>query len=81
MGKKASLSGGNTPYGYKRKGDSLVNLEEVEIIRSIYTSAKPGMSGRVIADSLNQDGLLKRNGSPWTQRQVAKILKRERLYQ
>jgi site-specific DNA recombinase len=73
--------GGNLPYGYMRRNKSIaVNHHEAEIVKQIYTLASNGLSGYVIADTLNQKGCNLRNGNPWTQRQVCRVLKNEHLY-
>jgi site-specific DNA recombinase len=79
--RKGKLAGGTRPYGYKRV-DKEINKDpgEVEIIRYIFESRSQGRSGQAIADDLNRMGFLRRNGRPWTQRQVWSILSREDLY-
>jgi len=42
--------------------------------------AERGKTASVIAKALSEKGLERRNGKPWTQRQVAAILARERFY-
>jgi site-specific DNA recombinase len=79
--RKGLFPGGNTPYGYVRQNNAVkINPEEAEIVKRIYVLAGGGKTGEAIADDLNREGLLRRNRNPWTQRQVAKILERERLY-
>lgn len=79
--RKGLPPGGNTPYGYVREDKEIkINSEEAEIVRKIYVLAEAGKTGKAIAGDLNQEGLLRRNGMPWSQRQVAKILDREKLY-
>ncbi len=74
--------GGNTPYGYRRNGNGLeVDPTEAEIVRTIFTLAGRGQSGPRIAQILTETGWARRNGKPWTQRQVAAILGRARFYQ
>jgi len=53
----------------------------VEIIVNVFQLNNQGKSGWEIADFLNQKGYLRRNGRPWTQRQVCSILNRRELYQ
>lgn len=73
--------GGTTPYGYTREGGKFsINIEEAEIVKRIYALAALEKTGTAIANDLNKEGLYRRNGMPWTQRQVAKILERGRLY-
>lgn len=46
----------------------------------VFRQVAQGMKGQHIADELNQRGFVLRNGNPWTQRQVSRILQKERLY-
>ena len=79
--RKGLFPGGNLPYGYTRTGKVVaVNPPESDIVNRIYELASQGLSGQTIANSLNQDGYIRRNGNQWTQRQVCKILQSERLY-
>ncbi len=74
--------GGTTPYGYTRgRGMLTINTQEADVVRRIYALALVKKTGRAIADDLNTSGICRRNGMPWTQRQVAKILDHKRLYQ
>jgi DNA invertase Pin-like site-specific DNA recombinase len=79
--RKGFFSGGNIPYGYIReRGNIIINIKEAEVVRKIYALAGVLRTGCAIAHDLNRQGILRRNGRPWTQRQVAKILERGRLY-
>jgi len=79
--RKGLFPGGNLPYGYMRKGKSIsVHPHEAEIVNQIYMLCSQGLSGYAIADNLNRIGYRKRNGNPWTQRQVCRILNNENLY-
>ena len=79
--RKGLFPGGNLPYGYFRKNKkTLVHPQEADIVNQIYRLYSQGLSGYAIADNLNRSGHQRRNGSPWTQRQVCRILKNERLY-
>jgi hypothetical protein len=57
-----------------------INPQEAEIIKRIYALAGNRYTGRAIADELNRFGYKKRNGKPWTQRQVCGILQHAMLY-
>lgn len=79
--RKGLFPGGNTPYGYVRINKVVaINTEEAEIIREIYSIANQYDTGQKIADELNRRGYTRRNGRRWTQRQVCRILHREKLY-
>lgn len=76
--------GGNVAYGYRREGKRLlVDAFEAEIVRTIFVLAERNGSGSTaagIAAALSAQGLMRRNGRPWTQRQVAAIFSRRALY-
>ncbi len=79
--RKGLFPGGNLSYGYKRNGKEIViNPEEAAIIRKVYALGHQSMNGQGIANELNRNGYTKRNGRPWTQRQIHRILHRESLY-
>jgi len=79
--RKGKFPGGNLPYGYVSKnGQVVIDPTEAEIVREIYRLASNNYSGHKIADNLNLHGYRLRNGSPWTQRQVCRVLHREKLY-
>jgi DNA invertase Pin-like site-specific DNA recombinase len=74
--------GGTAPYGYKRNGRGLVvNPNEVEAVRLILELGDQAEPSSAIADILNDKGLRRRNGKPWTRRQVAAVRERKALYQ
>jgi len=80
--RKGKPPGGNVAYGYARNNGKLIkNPLEVKIIKAIYEMANHGSKGQEIADYLNNQGFQRRNGTPWTQRQVWAILDRRDLYQ
>jgi site-specific DNA recombinase len=78
---KGKLAGGMLPYGYSRAGKDIgKNPHEVEIVRTVFSFKNDGRNCQEIAESLNRQALLRRNGKRWTQRQVWAILSRDRLY-
>jgi site-specific DNA recombinase len=80
--RKGLFPGGNLPYGYARKdGAILIDAHEAEIVKAIFALAGQGRPGKAIADVLNGRGHVRRNGKPWTQRQVCRTLLNEKLYQ
>jgi len=80
--RKGRLAGGTLPYGYKRIGKEIKkDPGEVKIILSVFELRNQGKTGQEIADYLNSKGFIRRNGHPWTQRQVWAILNRDDLYQ
>jgi site-specific DNA recombinase len=73
--------GGNVAYGYRRNGQGIeVDTGEAAIVRRVYTLAEQGHLASAIAQLLTDAGHRRRNGKPWTRRQVAMILSRRRLY-
>jgi site-specific DNA recombinase len=79
--RKGLFPGGNIPYGYRRNGkEVLVDRKEAEIIKIIYARTSHKRVGQEVANELNLLGFTMRNGKPWSQRQVCRILKREMLY-
>ena len=79
--RKGFFPGGNLPYGYMRNNKAIaVHPHEADIVNRIYELASGGLSGQAIAEDLNRRGHKRRNGDPWTQRQVCRILHHERLY-
>jgi DNA invertase Pin-like site-specific DNA recombinase len=73
--------GGNVPYGYRRSPNGLVPDEaESEAVRIIFALAHQEETKSSIARTLNSKGLERRNGQPWTPRQVTAILSRSDLY-
>jgi DNA invertase Pin-like site-specific DNA recombinase len=78
---RGSTPGGTLAYGYRRDGKSVViDDSEGTIVRTIFALSIDGASGVQIAARLNGLYFRRRNGKPWTQRQVAAILARRELY-
>lgn len=79
--RKGKMAGGMLPYGYSRNGKGIIkNPQEAGIVELIFSLKAEGDTGQQIADHLNEKGFTRRNGMAWTQRQVASILSREKLY-
>lgn len=73
--------GGNIPYGYRRNAAGLIRHEaEAAVVRRIFERSARGETKSAIARALEAEGLLRRNGKPWTRRQVGAILTRAPLY-
>jgi site-specific DNA recombinase len=74
--------GGNVAYGYVRRGKVLtIDRTEAVVLRRIFELDASAETPSAIARALNGNGLQRRNGKPWTQRQVAAILSRRTFYQ
>jgi site-specific DNA recombinase len=79
--RKGLFPGGNLPYGYVREGKFVkLHRQEAEIVTRIYDLVGQGYTGAAIADALNDSGYVRRNGKPWNQRQVSRVLRNEKLY-
>jgi site-specific DNA recombinase len=79
--RKGLFPGGNLPYGYVRENKTVkIREQEAEIVRQIYALAAKRYTGEAITYVLNDRGFTRRNGKPWNQRQVCRILRNERLY-
>ncbi|MBI3825616.1 MAG: recombinase family protein [Candidatus Rokubacteria bacterium] len=80
--RKGLPPGGNVPYGYRRNGAGLTRHEkEAVVVRRIFELAARGGTKSAIAKGLEADDLIRRNGKPWTRRQVSAVLHRKDLYQ
>ena len=79
--RKGFFPGGNLPYGYMRKGKTVqIQPHEAKIIDRIFILNSKHYTGQAIANALNLNGNKRRNGKPWTQRQICRILARKGLY-
>ena len=54
---------------------------EAEVVREIIRLDKGGVPVREIVNALNRRAARRRNGEPWTGRQVRAILSRRELYE
>jgi site-specific DNA recombinase len=73
--------GGNVAYGYRRDGNRITSdTLEAQAVRVIFELSDDGVGRSLIASALNERGITRRNGRPWTQRQVAAIVLRRALY-
>lgn len=72
--------GGTPAYGYHRDGKSLlIDRDEAAVVRRIFERTSDGLGPGEIARELGP--LKRRNGKPWTRRQVAAVLEHHDLYQ
>lgn len=79
--RRGLMSGGNLSYGYERSRVGIqINVDEAEIVRLIFECSRRGKTATDIACALNAQGRVRRNGKPWTQRQVNAVLSHEALY-
>jgi len=73
--KKNGKVAGEIPYGYKRVGDQLIEIEEEQgVIREANELYNNGCNLSQIARKLTRDGKLTRTGKPWTAQQVKRLL-------
>lgn len=67
------------PFGYKMEfGDIVPEPEEAETVRSIYLKYLAGASFKVLAESLQEQGLPYDGDKPWNKNMVARILENQR---
>lgn len=79
--RRGLFPGGTVPYGYRRNGKGLeADPAEAETVRAILELADQGETSSAIAQSLNGQRIVRRNGKPWTRRQVAAVRERTALY-
>lgn len=79
--RKGLFPGGNLPYGYTRENKKImIAPQEAEVVKRILYLSAQGGTEQAISDALNVNGHIMRNGKPWTQRQVCRILWNEKLY-
>jgi DNA invertase Pin-like site-specific DNA recombinase len=79
--RRGSPPGGNVPYGYRRRGKAFeIDADEATTVRLILELADRAIGRAEVARALNEKGLRRRNGMPWTGRQVSAILSRHLLY-
>ena len=70
---------GYAPYGYSvKKGDLIINEEEAEWVRWIFTQALCGMTDTKIAKLLNEKQVPTRRGGRWTATTIRGILANEK---
>lgn len=80
--RKGHYPGGNIPYGYRIEKKMLVPyVAEAGVVREIIRLESGGVPVREIVDVLNRREARRRNGKPWTERQVRAILSRRELYE
>ncbi len=80
--RKGHAPGGNVPYGYRREAKTLIPYDlEAVVVRRILEAHKGGNGIPEIVNTLNREGHERRNGKPWTRRQVQAILSRKELYE
>jgi DNA invertase Pin-like site-specific DNA recombinase len=70
-------TGGNCPYGYRAddQGTLILDVAEQRAIARMRTLRSLGYSYQGIADTLRQEGILTRKGTPFRQTQVIRTLK------
>ncbi len=72
-------AGGNLPYGLARQGKEIVLVpQEIRMVRLIFQAAD--LEVKDIVGALNKHAFTRRNGMPWTARQVSAILARRPFY-
>ena len=80
--RKGHFPGGNIPYGYRFEKKTLIPYAaEAEDVREILRLDRQGIPVREIVNALNRRGARRRNGEPWSGRQVRAIRSRRELYE
>ena len=72
--------GGIVMLGYRRTSDGSLEIipEEAEIVRMIFADYLSGMGKLAIANQLNEQGILTKNGNQWSPESVLRILRNEK---
>ena len=71
--------GNIAPYGYRlEEGQLHINEAEASVVRRIFEMRLAGMGQVAITQELNRQGILPRDGKPWTVYRVRYILSNER---
>lgn len=71
-------AGGCLPYGYDVvKGKLVINKQEADMVRQIYSQRKESMSLRKIANALNDKQVMTRRGGKWTAESIRYVLSNE----
>ena len=71
--------GNIAPYGYRLEEGQLLIIEaEASVVRRIFEMRLAGMGQVAITQELNRQGILPRDGKPWTVHRVRYILSNER---
>jgi site-specific DNA recombinase len=79
--RRGGIPGGTVAYGYRREGRRLVvDVGEADVVRRVFELAERGLTAGQVARTLTEKALERRNGKPWTRRQVAALLARRPLY-
>lgn len=79
--RKGLFPGGTPAYGYFRDGKKIVpHSEESVMVKQIFALDSLKKSRSDIARALNARGMKRRNGKPWTSRQVLCVLSHRELY-
>jgi site-specific DNA recombinase len=80
--RKGHSPGGNVPYGYRIEKKTLIPYSaEADIVREIIRLNRRGIPVAGIVDALNHRCAKRRNGKPWTARQIRAVLSRREIYE
>jgi site-specific DNA recombinase len=80
--RKGRFPGGNVPYGYRIEKKTLIPFSvEADVVLEIIRLDRCGVPATEIANTLNNRSAKRRNGKPWTARQIRAILSRRDLYE
>jgi site-specific DNA recombinase len=80
--RKGHFPGGNVAYGYRIERKRMISEPtEAAVIQQIFRLDRNGAAVKEILIALNDQGAKRRNGKPWTARQIRSILARRDLYE
>lgn len=75
-------SGGRCPYGYRiENGRYVIEPEEAEMIREVFSLVDGGFSDRQVAEKLNQKGYKTRSGNDFKSGNIYSIVNNRRMYE
>lgn len=79
--KLGKFAGGSAPYGYDLvTGELVVNEEQANIVRSVFSKRTEGLSLQKIADWMNESGFQTKRGGKWSKVHVKNMLERQDFY-
>lgn len=80
--KQGGYSGGRAPYGYRVQNHTLViEPGEAEVVRRIFSMKDKGVTYLSICQTLNEEGLRNKSGTPFSISTIQTIYENRKLYQ
>ena len=76
---KGNYSGGGVPYGYKVENKKfIINEDEAKTVNRIFEMYASGVIGKNIIKTLSDEGIMRRNGKPFSKSALYALLQNER---